>query len=263
MKEMEYLEVLLNPLRATMNYRPKLGQGSQKAVSAEEFQTIYQADAFYRWLGLDLPDVYVAHRVAGGITSLYRQLGIGCERLVRRIFRDTLGLTEEDLRWSYTVQESGQSRRILLDARIPLSRVADAEAQKRLEDWVERQRQIHSISADMEGIVFEIRQGYKSKDSKRQHADLLSGSRAYQSKLLPCMLVLSQQIDSDVNQQYQNAGWVVLVGGLEPDATRFTYAFLREVIGYDLADFLERHQEQIRARVQAVIQSLLRTGEHR
>ncbi|MCX7924794.1 MAG: hypothetical protein N2554_03165 [Fimbriimonadales bacterium] len=261
MKDIEYLEVLLSPLQATMGYRPKLGQGTQKAISADEFQALYQADAFYRWLGLDLPEVYIAHRVAGGITSLYRQLGIGCERLLRRIFMDVLGLTEADLRWSYVVREGKQSHRIQLDAHILLERIAAPDIRYRLTNWIDAQRKIHSVTAELGGVVFEIRQGYKSKDSKRQNADLLSGSRAYQNKLLPCMLVLSQQIDAEVKQRYENGGWVVLIGTLESDTAHSTYAFLREVIGYDLAAFLERHQEEIRRRVHAVIQSLLHGEE--
>lgn len=63
--------MLLSPLEATKSYRPKLGQGSQRAVSAAEFQKIFGEDPFYQWIGLNLPEVYVAHRAVGGITSLY------------------------------------------------------------------------------------------------------------------------------------------------------------------------------------------------
>lgn len=252
----EYLRALLSPLEATKSYRPKLGQGGQRAVSAAEFQKIFGEDPFYQWMGLDLPEVYIAHRVAGGITSLYRQLGIGCERLLRKILRDTLDLSELDLRWGYSVEESGRTRRINLDAHISLAKVANPDVVGRVRNWINAQRQARSIAAELTGVVFEIRQGYKSKDSKRQNADIISASRAYQNSLLPCMLVLSQQIDSDVRARYHNAGWVILTGSLESEALVSTYAFMKDVIGYDLAAFFERNQEAIRQQVHEVVRML-------
>lgn len=260
-RDKDYLEVLLSPLRITAEYRPKLGQGTKKDISAEEFSRIYSQDAFYRWLGLDSQEVYVAHRVAGGITSLYRQIGIGCERLVCRIFQDVLGLSQADLKWSYEIDEGNRQRTIYLDACIPVRSVVDHAAKSRLNRWIKEQRQLNSVQIEPLGIVFEIRQGYKSKDSKRQNADLLSASRAYQSGYLPCMLVLSRQIDSDVEARYRNAGWIVLTGDLAQNEHRSTYAFLKETIGYDLAAFLERNQQTIRERVAEVLQYLLSTEE--
>ncbi|MBL8133994.1 MAG: hypothetical protein JNL42_19185, partial [Anaerolineae bacterium] len=64
--------------------------------------------------------MYAAHKAAGGMTSIYRQIGIGCEALLRRILQDTLGLTASDARWSYTVpMMNGRARTLTLDGRIP------------------------------------------------------------------------------------------------------------------------------------------------
>lgn len=260
-KDREYLEELLSPLRITLNYRPKLGSGSHNGISPDEFRQIYSTDAFYHWLGLDLPEIYVAHRVAGGITSLYRQIGIGCERLIRKIFQDVLRLSESDLSWNYAISERGKQRTIHLDARIPLSSLADVATKQRLTNWVEAQCERMSVPREPSGIVFEVRQGYKSKDSKRQNADLLSASRAYQSGYLPCMLVLSQQIDMDIKTRYQNAGWIVLTGDLVQDENHSTYAFMKRVVGYDLAAFLERNHQSLREQVYQLVRLLLRVEE--
>jgi hypothetical protein len=40
---------------------------------------MYGADPFYHWVGLDSQLMYAAHKVAGGMTSIYRHLGIGCQ----------------------------------------------------------------------------------------------------------------------------------------------------------------------------------------
>ncbi len=253
----EYLQILLEPLKATEGYLPKLGHGGKQVVSPEVFQEIYQQDVFYRWIGLNMPEIYIAHRAAGGITSLYRQLGIGCEQLLRRILKDTLELAERDLDWDYRVSEGERNFKVSLDACILINKVSKPEPRARLTDWIDAQREANSITAALEGVVFEVRQGYKSKDSKRQAADLRSASRAYQASLLPCMMLFSQQIDPAVEARYKSGGWILLKGDLSGSSLTSTYAFLREVVGFDLANFLERHQDTIRKRVQEVVRSLL------
>ena len=55
------------------------------------------------WFGLDNPMMYAAHKAAGGMTSVYRQIGIGCEKLFRSAVKTSLELSEEDVTWSYQV----------------------------------------------------------------------------------------------------------------------------------------------------------------
>jgi hypothetical protein len=259
--DQEYLELLLNPVRAVMDYRPRLGQIVKGGVAASEFQKIYGADPFYHWLGLDTPEVYTAHRVSGGLTSLYRQIGIGCERLVRRIIQDCFEVPDEDTRWSYTVAESGKVRSIELDARVETERIPSSQNRERFQQWLNEVAHLLGVSMPPKGTVFEIRQGYKSKDSKRQNADILSAARAYQNSYLPCMLLLSQQIDSDLERRYRNAGWLVLKGTLEDDMYQSTYAFMRVVVGYDLHGLLERNQQILREQIRNALMTLLQVEE--
>jgi len=121
-----YLQAILAPIRVCAKYRPKFGQGANSGYSLDAFQERYQADPFYNWFGLDNPLMYAAHKAAGGMTSVYRQIGIGCEQLFR------LG-----------------------------------------------------------------------KDSKRQNADIANAAAAYTKGYLPCVIVLSEQIDSDVLIRYR------------------------------------------------------------
>ena len=102
-QNIRYRDILIAPINECANYTPKFGHGRNGGFSLSEFQNLYGADAFYKWLGLDNPLMYSAHKAAGGITSVYRQIGIGCERLVRAIFMDYLGLDADDVTWSYTV----------------------------------------------------------------------------------------------------------------------------------------------------------------
>ena len=99
----EYRELILEPLRKCAEYTPKFGQTQGTAgYTLDDFTRTYGADPLYSWIGFDSPLMYAAHKAAGGMTSLYRQLGIGCERLFRRIIRDQLGLTEKP-NWNYEV----------------------------------------------------------------------------------------------------------------------------------------------------------------
>jgi len=101
MTDDKYLEILLQRLYICKQYRPKFGQG--RAISLEDFQNLYHSDPFYAWFGLDDVLIYAAHRAAGGITSIYRQIGIGCEELFRQILQDHLGLETSQTRWAYEI----------------------------------------------------------------------------------------------------------------------------------------------------------------
>jgi len=259
--DQEYLELLLSPMRVVMDYRPRLGQMTKGGVSASEFQKIYSADPFYHWLGLDAPEIYTAHRVAGGLTSLYRQIGIGCERMVRAIIQDYLGLSTKDTQWSYIVTERDRTRTIELDARVETATIPNRENRERFGHWLSEAAKKLQVDSLPKGAVFEIRQGYKSKDSKRQNADIQSAARAYQSSYLPCMLVLSQQIDSDLERRYRNAGWLVLKGTTEGDTYRSSYAFVRDVVGYDLQGLFERNQQTLQEQVRRALILLMQVEE--
>lgn len=259
----KYLQSILDCLSVSAAYKPKFGQRRSEGLTLPEFQGLYRGDTFYNWFGLDNPAIYAAHKAAGGITSLYRQIGIGCERVFRQILQDTLHLSESDVVWSYETEGmDGRKRRLSLDGRIPLASVRDTEARGRVQEWMERTAEDLDIETgiftSLTGTVFEVRQGYKSKDSKRQNADIENAVTAFTRSYLPCVVVLSNQIDGDVLARYRSAKWTVITGvlGLN-DATKSTYDFMRDVVGYDLAAFFERNGNAIRDEIEKVVNTLL------
>ena len=128
-----YFRLIQQALAVCQNYRPKFGQGSKAGLTLDDFQTLYRGDPFYTWFGLDSPLLYAAHKSAGGMTSVYRQIGTGCERLFQQLLQDTLGLNSEQVAWSYLVPGSdGKQRKLSLDGRIPLSAIPDAAAADRV-----------------------------------------------------------------------------------------------------------------------------------
>ena len=177
--------------------------------------------------------MYSAHRTAGGMTSVYRQIGIGCEKLFRNIIRDSLGLTENDVTWSYQIlSPSGRKRTLHLDGRVPLNKIADRKKRMCFYDWMKHSAKTLDVDKQvfesLSGTVFEVRQGYKSKDSKRQNADIANAATAYTNSYLPCAVVLSGQIDSTIEHRYRTEKWSIITGrpGTE-DPTISTYGFMK------------------------------------
>lgn len=258
-----YLSMIVQPIRVCASYKPKMGQEADAGLTLAEFQTLYRADPFYSWFGLDHPLMYAAHKAAGGMTSVYRQIGIGVEHLFRQILRDCLGLTDEQSRWAYDVSmPSGKVRTLSLDGRINLADISNVANRKRVSDWVQESAQDlgveYSIRKALKGAVFEVRQGYKSKDSKRQNADIANASTAYTQAYLPCCVVLSAQIDSDIIIRYRSEKWAILTGATRSKSPHHsTYAFSNEVLRFDLAAFFERNSKVLRREVGNVLHALL------
>lgn len=265
-KDTEYLEIILKPIRVCASYKPKLGQGKSDGLDLKAYQVLYRSDPFYNWFGLDNPLMYAAHKTAGGMTSVYRQIGIGCERLFRQILRDQLGLSEQAVSWEYKVPKAGAGTRTLhLDGRILLSEISDLSARKRVQDWIRSAADLlevdRRISRKIAGAVFEVRQGYKSKDSKRQNADIANAATAYTKAYLPCAVILSTQIDSDILARYRAERWLVvtgIVGTNEPLVS--TYDFMKSIVGYDLAAFFKRNSATIKTELDRVLRGLLSPG---
>ena len=262
-----YLQVVLDAVRVCARYKPKFGQGaSGGGLTFEQFQELYQGDAFYRWFGLDNPMLYAAHKAAGGMTSVYRQVGIGCEKLFRRVLKDSLELSEEDVTWSYQVTlASGRKRTLYLDGRVPLEKIRDKGKRDRFYEWMRNSAKIldvdEKVFESLAGTIFEVRQGYKSKDSKRQNADIANAATAYTKGYFPCVVILSRQIDGDVLMRYRAEKWSVvtgIIGAANPLIS--TYDFMRDVVGYDLAAFFERHSSTLREEIGTVLEILLAPG---
>lgn len=259
-----YLKVVLDSIKVCARYKPKFGQGIKSGgLTLTQFQTLYRGDPFYSWFGLDNPLMYAAHKAAGGMTSIYRQIGIGCEKLFCNVLKDALTLEAEDVTWSYKVPlQSGKLRVLSLDARVPTERIRDARKRARVQSWMKKySRKIGiepKVFASLSGTVFEVRQGYKSKDAKRQNADIANAATAYTKGYLPCAVILSSQIDGDILLRYRAEKWGVLTGVIGAnDPLISTYDFMREVIGYDLAGFFARNSEVLHAEVDSTLKALL------
>jgi hypothetical protein len=258
----KYLALLMTPLKACAQYKPKFGRGGKTGMSYEQFQEVYAADPFYSWIGLDSPLMYAAHKAAGGMTSVYRQLGMGSQWILNQVIQDHLGLTKDEANWSYKVPSTkGKTRTLSLDGRIELDDIKDTAIKARMEQWLGTaciQLQLPKETQDnLKGIVIEARQGYKSKDAKRQNADISNAANAYANLYVPVLVVFSSQIDGVLVQRYTEAQWLLLRGTTNGTTLDSTYVFCREVVGYDLGAFFERNSPRIKQEIEGILEALL------
>lgn len=255
------VELFLEPVRKCAEYKPAFGQSNSDGLTVADFQILYGQDPFYAWIGLDDPLLYAAHKAAGGLTSVYRQVGVGSERLLRAIIMNTLGLTSDQIVWRYNYPKADKKQGVhILDAKINFNDLSP-EIKQRFDVWLKsalgRVAPATSRRRKPKGAAFEIRQGYKSADSKRQNADLRFGIRAYQEGLLPVFAILSSQVSDPVVRRYRSDGMLVLTGVPDGDATISTFAFFKDVIGYDLASFFKRNSPILKSEVTSIIKGLL------
>lgn len=260
-KEKQYLKTFLMPISKCKNYRPKFGQGNrEKGFSLNEFKTLYSSDPFYSWIGFDTDLMYAAHRAAGGMTSVYRQVGIGCERLFRAVLVDTTGYTYPDFAtWSYTAKtQSGKSKKLYLDGRLELSEIKNQAVLTNVKKWIKDYcAELAEVTEPSNGIVFEVRQGYKSKDSKRQNADIDNATVAWANNYLPVFAIFSSQIDSDIILRYRNNRCGILIGITHGDNKESLYTFCEQILGYNLADFFKRQSTAMKKEIHNVLKTLL------
>ncbi len=90
-RDERYVGLIMRALNVCARYKPMFGKGRKGGMTLRQFQRLYRSDPFYKWVGLDSPLMYAAHKAAGGMTSVYRQLGMGCQWGFQNILKDSLG----------------------------------------------------------------------------------------------------------------------------------------------------------------------------
>lgn len=265
MNNNQLVELFVTPLLECADYKPRFGNTSrQEGFSLEAFLDLYGSDPFYSWIGLNTPYMYSAHKAAGSMTSIYRQIGIGCERLFRQIlFEQTGYLDYSSSQWSYTAKtKAGKDKTLSLDGRLEINDIRNIRVRRNVKNW------IHDYLVDLDvdvrelrGAVFEVRQGYKSKDSKRQNADLDNATVAYSKSYLPVFTIFSSQIDQDIALRYHNGKCGIIVGNLQGTPLTSLYKFCDEVLLFDLAYFFEKNSSAIKNKVNEILKALFEINE--
>jgi hypothetical protein len=210
-----YLKRFLDPIKVCRRYKPKFGLGNrEEGLNLDGFLSLYGADPFYSWIGLNSDLMYAAHKAAGGMTSVYRQVGKGCENLFRQIVIDSAGYEDpRNATWSYIAKtKNDKDKTLSLDARLELDAIQNSEVKARVVQWIANYSTSLMVPNPARGAVFEVRQGYKSKDSKRQNADIDNIAVAWANGYLPVFAIFSSQIDADLVLRYRNSRGGIIIG---------------------------------------------------
>jgi hypothetical protein len=145
-----------------------------------------------------------------------------------------------------------------LDGRLELSEINNQSVLNNVKMWINDYcAELGEVTEPSNGIVFEVRQGYKSKDSKRQNADIDNATVAWANDYLPVFAIFSSQIDSDIVLRYRNNRCGVLIGTTSGNTHNSLYAFCEQILGYNLAAFFKRQSATIKKEIHAVLKTLL------
>lgn len=237
-----------------------MGLGSkEEGVSLENFLVIYGADPFYAWIGLDTDLMYAAHKAAGGMTSIYRQIGKGCEALFREIIINSCEYTDPTFaNWSYKAQTKSEKEKTLsLDGRLEVSEIKNPIIKQNVTNWIAAYCKALDAQIPSKGAVFEVRQGYKSKDSKRQNGDIDNIAVAWSQGYLPVFAIFSGQIDGDLVLRYKNNRGGIIIGKTSGSNLDSLFTFSKEILGYDMADFFKRNSAVIKKEMHETLKALL------
>lgn len=255
-REERYLGYLIEAIQASAKKPPQLGTG--RNVSLVEFRELYGADPFYSWLGLDSDLLYTAHRAGAAMTSLYRRLGDGCQEFWRAIIRDEFGVDDAQAKWTYSIPKGHGAETLReLDGHIDILDFPTSPALDRFKEWLPRARSRLGAKISPRGVVFEVRQGYKSQDAKRATGDVDNAGRIALQGCLPVLVVFSTQLPAQIARRYTANGWLLLRGSRTADDLESTYAFAERVLGFDLAALLEANAPALRRETERVFASLL------
>jgi hypothetical protein len=255
-----YLKKFLDPLKVCRKYKPKFGKGNkEEGLDLDQFISLYNADPFYSWCGLNSNLMYSAHKAAGGMTSIYRQIGKGCENLFKEILYNSLGYSERSfVEWSYkSLTKAGKEKKLSLDGRILFSEINEKGVKEKVVNWTKDYCNIINASFPENGIVFEVRQGYKSKDSKRQNGDIDNIAVAWSQGYLPVFAIFSGQIDNDLVLRYKNSRGGVIVGNLTGSPYDSIFAFCKSILEYNLEDFFVKNSISIQKEMHTTLEALL------
>lgn len=258
--EAVYLKKFLDPIKVCKRYKPKMGQGNREAgISIDQFLSMYGADKFYSWIGLDSELMYSAHKAAGGMTSVYRQIGKGCEFLFREIIINSCEYTDPSFaNWSYkTKTKSNVEKTLSLDGRLELSEIKNSRVLNNTNLWISDYCKDLGAEIPKNGAVFEVRQGYKSKDSKRQNGDIDNIAVAWSQGYLPVFAIFSGQIDGDLVLRYKNNRGGIVIGHTSGNSRASLFTFSKEVLDYDMKSFFERNSTAIKLEMHETLKALL------
>lgn len=201
----------------------------------------FRADPVWSHFGFDSEEFLRLRYIGNYYTSIFRKMGDMYERFVRAIVMDRLGLTEEDIDFSFDVNIDGRAQSRSLDLAIPTDRIRDQRVARRVYGELVRigGREVSRTA------VIEVRCCYQIGDSKRIQADETAAMSARQAGLLPLLMIFCTTSLRSPVQRLRRTWYVT--EGME------SYNLLERLTGFDLNESLSRMRPVLKREVRGVL----------
>ena len=207
----------------------------------------YRRDPVFSLFLLDSKDMVMARARGAFVMSITRKLGDLYENCIREIVKFSLGLTNEQIRYSAHIAGEERSLECKISLRDIKLRHLQQSIRKIIEATASHEAGKYHEKTDFSGLGFEIRYCYQIGDSKRIQADIHMANSLFEDNLLPVMLIFcSTSLQSPVRRFRSRSYWSTKEG-LE------SYRFIHDLTGFDFFSFLKDD-----ARARSVIESIMK-----
>lgn len=242
--EQRLLDIILSNLDRVLEFK-------RLDDAPREIEALREDPVFSYFIPWSRISSYVKAKIGGAyIVSLDRKLGDIYEECVKEIVKTKLGLSDEDMQYSYVLKVGGRETERKLDCKILLEDIQDKEARDRVERVIQQEAQHMLHPKQYRGIGLEIRFCYQIGDSKRIQADLDMAKSLESDNILPVMLIFCNiSLQSPIKRFRERSPWHVKEG-LE------AYKFLKKLTGFDLYNFLKSYRKVIMDKVEAIFERL-------
>lgn len=233
--EKKLLEIAKHHLSAVKNYDPYANFDGVN--DKNDFIKLINSDPAFANVGF-ANEKYVIARIGGNlITSLHRKLGDMYEEMFQYMLSARFGVQEDDITFSVEVPIGDRMQTRSTDGLLRSARYGQLVLPSLKTDWKQA-----------DGIAFEIRSCYQIGDSKRIQADWDMALALKSQNIVPVMLVTcATSLKSPVARLKRS--WALYEG-------KDTFAFIHELTGFDLNDFMARNKATISKPVEEIMDSL-------
>lgn len=196
------------------NAKLRMLQATYEGAEPKLIEQSLRDDALYGVIFEDIAHKYAFTALGGRlITSLHRNFGDIIEMSVREIFKVKFDLDGALAQMSLTLKSVEKRSTRTSDATIPFDAL---EAHERSQIQSLHKHLLNANHGDankLKGISYEIRQCYKSNDSKRRTADIDMADLLLANKQLPVMLIFCSSSSPSIITDYRRLSkWIILEG---------------------------------------------------
>lgn len=246
-------KALLSTLDRIIETKVEMIRQTYSEVAPKEVEKEIKSDALYGLLFRDISEFYVQSVLGGRITtSLHRNFGDIVEMSVREIFKSAFDLDDQLAQSSFTLKSIEKRSTRTTDVTLPYTALEEKTV-GRLRAFHEQlckrhRRDVEGLHATCKGVGYEVRQCYKSNDSKRRTADIDMSHLLANKGLAPVMLIFCSSSSASIIQDYNRLSkWLILEGTA-------AFEYVNDVTGFNYRAYLDSKIEKLAPQLRSLFQ---------